>query len=235
MKSKSLIFVFIFAFISFAVHADDKAAYSLNVANFNSLTVVDGIGVDYSCKPDSAGWAVFSAPPELASKISFSNNKEHLRIQTMSEESPLQGLPRIKVYSAALTYVENSGDSLVRVNATVPVPKFTAKQIGNGSLEVTGITTTQLDGDAAAGKGNLTVEGKAEKAKFRNVGTGAVDASSLECDNMSCFILGPGKIDTNVSGRLKVTGAGSGRVINHAKAEKVSNRSIGIKVEEAGD
>ena len=38
-----------------AVSARDKAAdYKLNVQNFCELTVVDGVGVDYVCLPDSA-------------------------------------------------------------------------------------------------------------------------------------------------------------------------------------
>ncbi len=63
------------------------ADYSLNVANFCELTVVDGVPVDYVCCADSAGMVVFSAEPGDASKITFSNNKEHLRIQSAAQRS----------------------------------------------------------------------------------------------------------------------------------------------------
>ena len=78
------------------------ADYSLNVANFCELTVVDGVPVDYVCCADSAGMVVFSAEPGDASKITFSNNKEHLRIQSAADDRPLKGLPRVRVYSASL-------------------------------------------------------------------------------------------------------------------------------------
>lgn len=234
MKQRIVILTLLFSIINVCARAED-ARYTMNVANFNALTVVDGIGVDYHCNADSAGWVVFTADPDLASKISFTNNKEHLRIQTLADEQPLAGLPRVHVYSASLRYVENSGDSTVRVYSPVPVQKFTAKQIGNGTLEVHGLSAEKLDGDAAAGNGRLTLDGKADKVKLRNVGTGLIDAATLATDNMSCFILGPGIIHVHAPGELKITGAGSGKVINHASAKKTSNRSIGIKVEPAGE
>ena len=76
------------------------ADYSLNVANFCELTVVDGVPVDYVCCADSAGMVVFSAEPGDASKITFSNNKEHLRIQSAADDHPLKGLPRVRVFAS---------------------------------------------------------------------------------------------------------------------------------------
>lgn len=39
----------------------------------------------------------------------------------------------------------------------------------------------------------------------------------------------------HATGQLKLTGAGSGKVINHATAAKNVNRSIGIKAENPGE
>ena len=90
MKQRIVILTLLFSIINVCARAED-ARYTMNVANFNALTVVDGIGVDYHCNADSAGWVVFTADPDLASKISFTNNKEHLRIQTLADEQPLAG------------------------------------------------------------------------------------------------------------------------------------------------
>lgn len=235
MKLRTILFALLYAIIYTGTTHAEEARYTLNVANFNSLTVVDGINVIYHCDADSAGWVVFSAEPDLASKISFTNNKEHLRVQTLADEQPFRNLPTVTVYSASLRYVENSGDSTVLVYPTVPVQKFTAKQIGNGTLEVHGVTADKFDGDAAAGHGRLTVEGKADKVKLRNVGTGIIDAATLAGDDVSCFVLGPGFVHVHATGQLKLTGAGSGKVINHATAAKNVNRSIGIKAENPGE
>lgn len=235
MKLQSALTALVLSIINiYAIHADE-ARYTLNVANFNAITVVDGIGVDYYCNADSAGWVVFTAKPELASKISFSNNKEHLRVQTLADEEPLSGLPRVRIYSASLRYAENSGDSTVTINANVEVKKFTAKQIGNGKLEIRGLNAEKLEGDAAAGNGQLSVDGKADKTRLRNVGAGLIDASTLASDEVACFVLGPGLIHVHAPGELKITGAGPGKVINHAVAAKISNRSIGVKVESPGE
>lgn len=207
-----------------------KSHYVLNVTDFNSLTVVDGIPVDYRCVPDSAGMIVFDTTEELASKITFQNNKEHLRIQTLAEDRPLEGVPHVRVYSSSLRYVENSGDSLTTVHTAVPVQRFTAKQVSNGRLKVSKVKAEQVDVDTAAGKGFVEIIGEATTLKIRNVGNGDIDADGLIAVSASCFVLGPGKVDVNVSGNLRVTGAGAGTVTNHTDARKTVNRSIGIKI-----
>lgn len=235
MKLRLIFITFIAAAFAAFTAAAEEARYSLNVADFSSLTVVDGVNVIYSCNPDSAGWVVFSAEPEIASKLSFSNNKEHLKVQTLADETPIKGTPTVHVYSAALRYAENSGDSTLIVCATVPVQRFTARQIGNGTMEVRGLDAGKFDGDTAAGRGTLVAGGKARQAKLRNVGTGAIDATALACDEINCFIIGPGNINVNTTGSLKISGAGSGKVINRAAASKTVNRSIGVKAVQASE
>lgn len=235
MKLRLFFITFIAAVFAVGTAGAEEARYSLNVANFSSLTIVDGINVIYSCNADSAGWVVFSAEPEVASKLSFSNNKEHLKVQTLADENPIKNTPTVRVYSASLRYAENSGDSTLRINATEPVQKFTARQIGNGAMLVQGLDTGKFDGDTAAGRGRLSVSGKARQAKLRNVGTGYIDASALVCDEMTCFIIGPGNIDVNTAGSLKISGAGSGKVVNRATASKTVNRSIGVKAIQASE
>lgn len=205
------------------------AAYKLNVQNFGELTVVDGIGVDYYCRPDSAGWVMFFCEPEIAGSIMFSNNAESLTIRTAADETPIEGVPRVKVYSSILRKVENSGDSLVRVMTLAPVEHFKAKQIGNGTLEIFGLTAEQVDASVTAGKGHAHIEGKADRAKLSNVGTGPLDASGLAVGNVNCFVFGTGNIDCAPAERLRIYGAGSGKVIYHTKPAKITNRGIGVK------
>lgn len=207
----------------------EVADYKLNVQNFCELTVVDGVPVEYYCNPDSAGWAVFSCPPELASQIMFSNNAERLTVRTSADEKPIPGIPVIKVYSASLRKVENSGDSLLRVMGIVPVKEFKARQIGNGCIELNNIDCTSFEGNITAGHGSLKIEGKSEKAKLSNVSTGPIDAKGLHTSNVNCFVLGTGDIECSPSGQLKIYGAGSGKVLYYTTPEKISQRSIGVK------
>lgn len=87
--------LFVFAAVSMTLAGIAQTAdYKLNVQNFCELTVVDGINVDYICRPDSAGWAIFSCSPELASRIMFTNKAERLTIQTDADEEPIKACPK---------------------------------------------------------------------------------------------------------------------------------------------
>lgn len=215
-------------FSALHIAADEPAAYKLNVQNFCELTVVDGVKVDYYCRPDSAGWAIFTCTPELASEIMFTNDNDRLSIRTAAEEEPIDGVPCITVYSASLRKVENSGDSLVRVFADVPVKDFKAKQIGNGTLEIHNVQADNIEAGVTAGRGCLIVDGNSKKAKINNVSAGPIKASGLNADNISCFVFGAGDIECAPAESLRVYGAGSGKVFYHG-TPKVTQRSIGVK------
>ncbi len=204
--------------------------YRLNVQDFCELTVVDGVNVDYRCVPDSAGWAVFSCEPEMASHITFGNKAEHLVVKTDADESPIPGIPRVTVYSSSLRKVVNSGDSLLRVFADDPVKVFKIRQIGNGALELHNINAEKVDAGITAGNGHMSIDGNSDKITIRNVSAGCIDASRMVCDEVRCFVFGTGNVHCDSPGKLKVFGAGSGIVYYHGGVPgKVSNRSIGVR------
>lgn len=163
---KHIHILLILLLVAFSVSADEVAAYRLKVQNFSELTVVDGVAVDYHCRQDSIGWAVFFTTPDKASQIMFENNAEHLTIRSTADEAPILGLPTIKVYSASLKGVENSGDSLLRVFEPMHVDVLKIRQIGNGSIEIADIDADYVDASVTAGKGQVMLSGKANKAKF---------------------------------------------------------------------
>lgn len=122
-----------------AVNAEELKRYEIDVKDFSELKVIEGLAVDYKCSEDSAGMAVFTTSPDMASLLMFTNNKNKLEIQISTDGIDYQGLPKITVYSRFLNKVENSGDSLVRVLSVAPSPSFKARLIGNGTLSVHGI------------------------------------------------------------------------------------------------
>ena len=213
-----------------AVSARDKAAdYKLNVQNFCELTVVDGVGVDYVCLPDSAGWAVFSCPPDMAAHIMFENKAEHLTVKTDADESPIRGIPRVRLYSASLRKVTNSGDSLLRLSTSVPVSDFSIHIIGNGVVRASNVRADNVDVRISAGCGHVYIDGTARRCTARNVGTGLIEASRLRCEEFSCFVVGPGNIHCRPSAMLKVYGAGSGIVYYHTTPAAIKKRGLGVK------
>ena len=83
MKSRLAIFAtFVMGFLS--AMASEPADYKLEVQDFTELKVTDNINVDYHCSADSAGWAFFTCPPEMATMLLFSNDKSCLHIQVAS-------------------------------------------------------------------------------------------------------------------------------------------------------
>lgn len=62
------------------------------------------------------------------------------------DQGPVKGLPTVRVYSAMLSKVENSGDSTVTVNLSGAVPSFKARVVGNGTVVVRGIYTNNAEG-----------------------------------------------------------------------------------------
>lgn len=204
--------------------------YELDVNDFSELKVIEGLNVDYKCVPDSAGKAVFMTTPDLASVLMVSNNKGKLEMQISTDGIDYKNLPVITVYSNFLTRVENSGDSTVRVLSVAPGPQFKAKVIGNGRLVVRNINATQVDANLSTGNGQLVLYGKCQSAKYSLTGTGSIQADDLKAVSVKCRSTGTGTIGCYVTGELTVVGMGSGKVYYAGKPEKITTRSVGLKV-----
>lgn len=228
---RTLAFASLIFAASIASAQTEIADYKLNVQDFQSITVVDGVNVDYHARPDSAGWALFSCRPEIASNIMFSNNHDHLTIQTTADDRPLPNMPRITVYSSGLRNATNTGDSTLRLLTTAPAPSLKLKEMGNGRIEAYGIEVESVEASVDTGCGSVFAVGTARKGKLRNVGTGVLDADSLSLEQASIFIFGSGPVMCSVSDKITVYGIGPGKVLTAITPTKVSNRSLGVKVE----
>lgn len=215
---------------AFGLGAQNPAQhYALNVKDFSELCVVDGINVDYVCMPDSAGYAVFDARPEVASQIMFEPSGGKLKVQLASRDVDVDRLPTVRVYSRYLTSVENSGDSLVRVLSLAPGPKFKATLMGNGRLSVRGVDANEASAVLATGNGQLVVTGRCSTAKLRLAGTGSIVADDLEADDVSCTVAGTGTIGCWAKNNLSASGLGSADVIYRGEPN-VRKRGIGLRV-----
>jgi len=219
------------AMSAFIIRADEPATYRLEVQDFKELKVTDAINIDYRCSADSAGWVEFECEPEMASGLILTNNKACLHIQVATEMLDGRALPTVRVYSSSLTKVENSADSTVRVLSNVPVTSFKAKVVGNGTLVVRSVEAISVEGAIATGKGHLVISnGTAKKLKLSNVGTGPLEAGGLSADRVKVMALGTGPVDCWATETLSLYGAGSGTVYYRGNPEKITNRSIGVKL-----
>lgn len=226
--------IFVTLILAFTVTAtsmaQSKQRYELKVNDFNELRVDNHIAVEYYCNPDSAGYAVFEATDQQAGWVLFDNNgRGKLSIQADSDFPANETMPRIKVFSSALTKVVNSGDSLVKVNNLPSGNNFKAILIGNGRLSVPQIEASKVEASIHSGNGQLTIEGRCTEAKLSLIGTGTILADRLEAVKIKATVVGTGQIGCNPTEAITVMGAGSGSVLYRQAPPTIKSRGVGIK------
>ena len=203
--------------------------HQVQVGNFSRLALLDDINVNYRCNADSAGIAVFTCTQEVADHFMFNlSDKGRLSIQVDDEYERQGHLPTITVYSASLDEVENSGDSTLRVSGLPPMKAFKVRLTDNGKIITRGVSASQLELQILSGKGKIIADGSCDDLSLRLIGTGEIQADQVNAVNVSCRIMGTGRIGCNVNGGLlKVSGSGTGKVYYKGTPSKVTVRKLG--------
>ena len=225
---RGLISVVLLAITSFMMYAQDSHI-EVNVGNFTRLALLDNINVNYRYVPDSAGIAVVDCTPEIANRLMFSTNKSgRLNIQVNSDFTRLSGLPTITIYSSSLEEAENAGDSTLRITGLPPMKKFTVRLIDNGKVIVRDIRASQLELRILSGKGKIIANGSCDDLTLRLVGTGEIQADQVKATNVTCRIMGTGRLGCHViGGKLNVSGSGTGKVYYKGNPSEVNVKKLG--------
>lgn len=201
----------------------------VKVSDFNRLTVIDNINVNYCCNPDSAGLVVFNCSQEIADALIFSySSNGRLSIQMNDDFEKLKNLPVLTLYSSTLEEAENAGDSVLRVSKLPPLKNFKVRLTDNGKVIVREVRASQLELQILSGKGKIIADGSCDDLSLRLVGTGEIQADKVKATNVSCRIMGTGSMGCDVNGgELKVSGSGTGKVYYKGNPSKVSVRKLG--------
>ena len=228
MKSKILALIALLAVV-FVSNAQETQRFVVKVGDFTNLSVVDNINVEYRCNPDSTGLAVFSSLPQMANQMIFSNNnKGKLSISVGSDSVYSKKLPTVVVYSKYLSQAENFGDSTLCVKNVATTPYIKFKLIKNGALKVESVEATTVEVEILTGKGRVDVKGKCTDLKVKNTGSAVVNTEELDATNVSCRILGIGKVYCRVNGgKLSISGSGSGKVYYRGTPQEVKTFQLG--------
>lgn len=224
------LFVLLTACVLFGlnVRSEETKEYKLTLSDFTELKVNDPVNVEYHACADSAGMVFFSCSPDVVDKMMFTLNKSSLNIQVADDYNG--PTPTVKVYSTSLEKVENGSDSTIHVIKNVPVTEFKAKVMGNGSIIIDNIESTDTRLSLITGRGLIMVsKGTTFKAKYSNVGTGTIQAGGLKAAQVKATVSGTGTIDCCATESLTITGMGSGTVYYTGNPQKVLHRSVGIK------
>lgn len=225
---KSLISLFFLMVASLATSAQ-VSRHEIQVGNFNRLSVVDNINVEYRCHADSAGIAVVNCTPEELQGMMFTlNNSGRLSLQIEDNLEKRGNLPTITLYSSTLDEAENSGDSTLRINKLPPLKEFKVRMIDNGKIIVRNVRASKLELQIVSGKGKIIADGSCDDLTVKLIGTGEIQADNVLANNVTCRIMGTGNIGCKVlDGELKVSGSGTGKVYYKGNPSKVSVRKLG--------
>lgn len=228
MMKQGLISIIMMALVTMTGLAQ-ATRHEVKVGNFTRLSLVDNINVNYRCNADSAGLAVFTCPQDVADRLMFTlNAKGRLSIQVDDEYERIGKLPTITIYSSSLDEAENAGDSILRVSELPPMKEFKLRLIDNGKVIARGLRASQLELQILSGKGKIIADGSCDDLSLRLVGTGEIQADNVTATNVSCRIMGTGRIGCHVNGGdLKVSGSGTGKVYYKGKPSKVTVRKLG--------
>ncbi len=236
MKNLFAIFAIVLS-IAFGAQARTET-FRLKVGPFDKLAVYDNIHVVYHANPDSTGYVVYRADEGLADAFLFSNAKGTLKIQIANENVSISELPELHVYSDYLTQVENSSDYTVKVLSNTSVPRFTARMMGNGEIVADNITAGEVEANFVTGNGIIALSGICEKAVYKMVGAGTIQADEMKAKNVACKIMGAGSIGCWANDKLDVRGIGSTRIYykGSPQVKKVGGgKLVPLDIKDEGD
>ncbi len=223
---KILLSILLTLSVFLTVSAQTLGEYQLQVGEFTKIKVPDRVDVIYRNVPDSAGMVAYKATPRHAEAYSFSVKKGTLRVNLEQEWE--EGMPTVYVYSSFLSGVENEGDGTVTVYSPAPCPEFEARLIGNGTIMVDNINTTQTSATLMTGNGLITITGATGEASASMMGAGRIDLSCLSATDVSCKAVGSGWISCWARKKLSVKGIGSTKI--YYRGEPEISRMGGAKV-----
>ena len=170
---------------------------------FSDLYISGSVNVECRQSLDSVGMIVFSATPQVYSKIKCYNEGDRLNI-SLDRTGTLdlsKNLSKIIVYySGALSTISYTGSGRVVV-ANPPVGRNVAVLLtGSGNLKVGAIKAQHLS-CSVAGSGNLSISGNTIVDNITSTvsGSGAVEIAHANATKTSATVKGPG--DFIINGR----------------------------------
>lgn len=226
MRFKAII-LFLMAVTAVTLTANADTTYRVRTHDFSRVKVYDNMSVVCKCNPDSAGYAVFTCDDRLADAFIFSENNGTLSMHVATEYVDVKTLPVVTVYSTFLTCVESSSSGDVKVDKPTGCPEFKCRLIGNGSISINDVNANIVKASLDTGKGSLSISGKCNKAQYKMIGTGCINAEQLESNTALCSVLGTGSISCAPEELLKLRGLGSTTVYYKGNPRKITKAGLG--------
>ena len=198
------------------------------IADFNEVSILNGINVVYTQSEAQAGKVRIYAP-EGNEVVSITSKNGLLSIRYGRGYSRDFGVIMVYVYSKELSKVSCSMGANFTAENIVSGNKLKLKVLNSSQIRCKNIVYDEVVAKRGLGNGDILLSGKAKKAVYTIIGSGEINADNLIADEVSCKILGKGDVGCHVDKDISVRSIGKGAA--YCKGElKISGENDKIRV-----
>lgn len=233
---RTLLFAVITIFIaSTATKAEQVVVKKYNyvysdttIADFNKVSILNGINVVYTQSESQAGKVRIYAP-EGKDVVSITSKDGLLSIRYGRGYKRDFGVIMVYVYSKELNQVNCLVGANFTTEGVVSGDKLKLKVLNKSQIRCKNIIYNEVVAKRGLGNGDILLAGKANSATYSIIGRGEIDADELVADDVTCKILGKGDIGCHVDKNISVRSWGKGAA--YCKGElKISGKNKKIRV-----
>ena len=198
------------------------------LADFNKVSILNGINVVYTQSESQAGKVRIYAP-EGNNVVSLTSRDGLLSIRYGRDYNMNFGVIMVYVYSKELTQVNCSVGASFTTEGLVKGDKLKLKVLNKSIIRCKNIEYNEVKAKRGLGTGDILLSGKANKATYSIIGRGEIDADNLVAEEVSCKMFGQGDIGCHVNKEITVRSIGRGAA--YCKGDlKISGENKKIRV-----
>lgn len=179
------------------------------IADFNKISILNGINVVYAQSESKAGKVRIYAP-EGDDVVSITSKNGLLSIRYGRGYNRNFGVIMVYVYSKELTQVDCSVGANFTAEGIVSGNKLKLKVLNKSLIRCKNIVYDEVVVKRGLGRGDILLSGKARKATYSIIGSGEIDADNLVAEEVTCKILGKGDVGCHVNKDISVRSWGKG-------------------------
>lgn len=179
------------------------------IADFNEVSILNGINVVYTQSESQAGKVRIYAP-EGNDVVSITSKNGLLSIRYGRGYNRNFGVIMVYVYSKELSKVSCSVGANFTAEGIVSGSSLKLKVLNRSQIRCKNIIYDEVSAKRGLGNGDILLAGKAKKATYTIIGPGEINADELVADEVSCKILGRGDVGCHVDKDISVCSIGKG-------------------------
>ncbi len=234
MWNKSFFLTILCGFLSFQASAqvlkkfvgnDQYKTVEYKVNDFHKLKMLDGFNVIHKISADSAGYISIYAEENILDLIEMQSKKGELKLNFSTLRTPEYGVVLIRLYSSALTEVNNEGSGVIEMQSFIEGPELNFSQSGSGQIKAENTHSGLLVANVT-GSGDILVKGETGMGQYAINGSGEIRAIDTKAKEVRATITGGGDISCYAEKEIKTIMPGGGKIVYDGPAE-ITSRTVG--------